>query len=237
VTPETTAGAPAPEGTTQTEQVQQTTEKQSLGWRAQFPTEAHEILKGFEKPGDFYKAASEWKGKAEGSITVPKADDKDGWTKVYNALGRPENPDAYQFTKDEKLKYDDAQEKEFRQWAHERGMTQAQADAAFQREVQAALKRQEARRAAEAKNLEELKSSWGTKFDENLEYAKRAAAKIGDDKLFNDLTAAGLATNPRVLNLLVAVHRLTSSSDTYVPGTAPAQAPVDDRYPNTKFRQ
>jgi hypothetical protein len=230
VTPETPASTPAQEGQPQQqEQVQQTPEKQSLGWRAQFPAEAHEILKSFEKPGDFYKAASEWKGKADGAFTIPKADDKDGWTKLFNTLGRPENPDAYQFTKDEKLRYDEAQEKEFRKWAYEQGMTQAQASALFQREVESALKSREAKRAADAKAMEEVKTSWGQKFEENMEKAKRAAVKIGDPQILEGAT-------PKILKLLAAVHDLTSATDNYIPGAPAPQKPVDDRYPNTKFK-
>lgn len=216
---------------------EQQTQNTGLGWRAQFPPEYHDLLKDFEKPGDFGKAFSEFKGKAGQALTVPAADDKEGWTKLYQQLGRPETPDAYQFTKDKALKYDEAQEKEFKTWAHDRGLTPKQADDLFQREVQSSLKRIEAKKALESKNMESLKATWGDKLPENLEKAKRAAEKIGDNQLFTELQAAGLSSSPRVLNLLVALHDLTSGKDDYVPGTTPASQssdPYADRYPNTR---
>jgi hypothetical protein len=64
-------------------------------------------------------------------------DQPEAWEPVYNRIGRPEKPDGYQLTDPKELPQgftiDPAQKAEFASWAHQQGMTQKQADAAYQR--------------------------------------------------------------------------------------------------------
>lgn len=118
-------------------------------------------------------------------IPMPKgAEDKDGWGRVYDALGRPKSADEY------KLQVPEGQSPEFAKAAagkfHELGLSSSQAEALVEwyngqgSTAQQAMQQQSAQKA-EA-DITALKSEWGQAWDENINLGSRAAKEFGLDQ-------------------------------------------------------
>ena len=117
-------------------------------------------------------------------VPLPKgAEDKDGWNRVYDALGRPKTADEY------KLPVPEGQPDTFAKAAsgkfHELGLSaqQAQGLAAWWNETsqgQMTQAQQQSAQKTEA-DLTAIKSEWGQAYTENLELGRRAAREFGLD--------------------------------------------------------
>ncbi len=115
-------------------------------------------------------------------LPLPKgADDKDGWARVYDALGRPKSAEEY------KLPVPDGDTGEFAKQAaskfHELGISQQQAQALAEwfNATQAGQLEQLGQQSAQAieKDMTALKSEWGQAWDENVNLGQRAAREFG----------------------------------------------------------
>ncbi len=136
--------------------------------------------------------------KAGRTILAPKSDDDaDGWSAVYNRLGRPESADKYE------LPVPDGDDGSFAQAAapvlHELGLTTKQAKGLAEWWNQASSSRIEAADEAFSKQSEAeyaaLKGEWGAAAAQNEELAKRAVLKFGkeaglDEASFDSLERA-----------------------------------------------
>ena len=136
--------------------------------------------------------------KAGRTILAPKSDDDaDGWSAVYNRLGRPESADKYE------LPVPDGDDGSFAQAAapvlHELGLTTKQAKGLAEWWNQASSTRIEAADEAFSKQSEAeyaaLKGEWGAAAAQNEELAKRAVLKFGkeaglDEASFDSLERA-----------------------------------------------
>jgi hypothetical protein len=145
---------------------------------------------------------------AEDLIRKPKPDDKEGWEKVYGALGRPEKPDAYELPAPPEGLTDlpaDIKNKAMAKF-HELGLNNQQASAlwALNQEVSAELtKGVEAASAAElAAGQIELKNHWGAQFDARVAAAQNYIAQTADPKLKDFLAGTGLAEHPAMFKLV-----------------------------------
>jgi hypothetical protein len=107
--------------------------------------------------------------------------DAEAMAPIYDRLGRPEKPEAYQFKTDalpEGVTRDEATEGWFRSTAHKLGLSQRQASALFEAwnahvgERIGAATRQSAQ--AHEAAIGALKTEWGDAFDEKLRVAKAA---------------------------------------------------------------
>lgn len=118
-------------------------------------------------------------------VPLPKgAEDKEGWDRVYDALGRPKTPDEY------KLAPDGQQPTEFTKAAaakfHELGINAQQAAqlAAWYNEMgstaQAQMTQQSSAKVEQ--DLTALKGEWGQAWDENVSLGQRAAREFGLDQ-------------------------------------------------------
>jgi len=125
-------------------------------------------------------------------IPVPNkyATDED-WQAVYNKLGRPESPDAYEFKFDDKSPIDENALKGFKEAAHKHGLLPKQAEGIMnfynemtQNYIQDINSKSEQGRM----NAEQsLKKEWGAAYDNKLQQAGTVANKYLD-KDFMDLT-------------------------------------------------
>lgn len=122
--------------------------------------------------------------KAGRTILAPKSDDDaEGWSAVYNRLGRPESADKYE------LPVPEGDDGSFAQAVapvlHELGLTNKQAKGLAEWWNETSGKRIEMERESFlAKSEEEftaLRREWGAAADQNIELAKRAVAKFGAD--------------------------------------------------------
>lgn len=118
-------------------------------------------------------------------LPMPKgAEDKEGWARVYDQLGRPKTADEY------KLPVPEGQAPtEFTKAAagkfHELGLSSQQAEglAAWWNQQQAGAQsqvQQVSAQKAEA-DMAALKSEWGGAYDENVNFGQRAAKEFGLD--------------------------------------------------------
>lgn len=119
---------------------------------------------------------------AEQLLKLPKDEnDKDGWGKIYERLGRPAKPEEYQLPVPEG---DDGEYAKFISTAmHELGITkkQAQALAAKQNEFVGELTRREAAAYQEAIKTQDvaLRAEWGPAYDKHIQIAKGAFGELG----------------------------------------------------------
>jgi hypothetical protein len=118
-------------------------------------------------------------------IPLPKGvDDKDGWARVYDALGRPKNADDY------KLALPEGADPTFAKAAagkfHELGLNPSQAAALTDWYNSQAQTMSQAQITQQTQAVEEqlgsLKSEWGGAWDENVNLGQRAAREFGLDQ-------------------------------------------------------
>jgi hypothetical protein len=145
---------------------------------------------------------------------IAKPNDKWGdkeWGDFYSQLGRPESPDKYSNPDlGEGVKLDENQLKGGKELFHKLGLSDNQAKELIKFDVERmtnASKTLEEQKVAAATQAEAaLKKEWGQKFDMNVELAKAAASKFGDESLQNFLKAnPQLDNNPDFMKFLAKV--------------------------------
>lgn len=118
-------------------------------------------------------------------VPLPKdANDKEGWNRVYDALGRPKTADEY------KIQVPEGGSPEFAKAAagkfHELGISAQQAQQLTewynaQAQAQMGQMQQGSAQKTEA-DLAAIKTEWGAAYNENLELGRRAAREFGLDQ-------------------------------------------------------
>ena len=117
-------------------------------------------------------------------VPLPKgADDKDGWARVYDALGRPKSAEEY------KLAVPEGADPSFAKGAaskfHELGLNAAQAGALTEWYNSQAQTMSQAQITQQTQAVEQqltaLKGEWGAAWDENVNLGQRAAREFGLD--------------------------------------------------------
>ena len=180
-------------------------------WMSQLPDDLknNEALTGFATIGDLGKSYLEIHGKSANSIQIPgdDADDKTRST-FFNRLGRPENPDGYEFTRPELpegANYDEGMENDFRIEAHKLGLTKTQAEGVYNHftgQILAANdKIQDQAEQARNKAIDDLKDAWGDNFSENCEIATRAFMEFADDDQKQFFVDSQFGDNPNIIKL------------------------------------
>lgn len=189
-------------------------------WMAQLSDDlkANEGLTSFATISDLGKSYLDLKGKSEGSISVPgeNATDEEK-SSFYNALGRPESPDAYTFDRPklpEGVTYDEEQEKSFRAYAHEQGLSQGQAKAMYDLYHQNVNKAYEEYASQVVKAKEEaetaLKKEWGVQFNGNVERARRTLQTFADEATIQFFEVSRLGDNPVIVKLFSKIGEALS---------------------------
>lgn len=141
--------------------------------------------KGWKDPADLavgYRNLEKLLGSEK--VPLPKgAEDKEGWSRVYDALGRPKAADDY------KLPVPEGGSPEFAKAAagkfHELGLSANQAQALTewynsQAAEQMGAQTQQSAQKVEA-DLQALKGEWGQAWSENVSLGQRAAKEFGLD--------------------------------------------------------
>lgn len=137
---------------------------------------------------------------ASKSLKVPGEDATDeDWNKFYSNLGRPEKPDGYEFQLNrealpEEFPYDEKSATEFRNWAHEAGLTPKQAQMLHDKFVgyQAGnfTAMTEHRQKAEGDAHRAIVDEWGGTESEgykrNVELASRSIHQLGLTDAFKE---------------------------------------------------
>jgi len=139
----------------------------------------------------------------EQMLRLPSGDE--GWDDVYNALGRPDNPQGYNFGD-----ADDSEDlSDFKGYAHELGLTQRQAEALLDKIAEgnqmAQQQGQENIEKAEADAQASLTREWGQQYNQNLDYARRAFGRFASPEALSVMEETGLGNHPEILKLFAKV--------------------------------
>ena len=216
------------------------------------------------KVGDDYRALVEAKGWSNGEevlksyrnlegmlgrsrVSVPEAGaGAEEWERFYDTLGRPETPEEYGFQPPEDFPaelYDTERAERFAALAHRLGLTDDQARALHDAEVEAALERHAvvegeiaARERAES---EALQREWGRDFEAKLEAAGRAARALATETEI-DALADAVGTGQLVklfarLGEALGEDRLAGTHGDGAVGALDAKAEIDRLSLDTDF--
>lgn len=159
-------------------------------WMSSLPDDlkSNEILSQFPSIGDAGKALVTLKGLEGKAVVIPEKDaDSASWAAFYDKIGRPAKMEDYNITKPKDLPDDIPYRPEiepvFKKFAHENGLTAAQAERAFNwyydLAKQGHVQEQQRQAQVQAESETALKTEWGAKYDENREIARRAFVHYG----------------------------------------------------------
>lgn len=205
-------------------------------WVAGLQVEDNRTLveaKQWKSADDAIRSYRELETDANNALKVPEADaPAEEWNAFYGKLGRPESADKYELklnteTVPEGFPYDEKSAIEFRTWAHEAGLTPAQAQTLHDKFVgyQAGsfTASREALAKAEGDTHREIVMQWGDPdtdgYKQNLEYTSRAIGQLGlKDELtrLGALSADGAVLSPKIAFALSKVGKEMYGEDTTV---------------------
>lgn len=136
----------------------------------------------------------------------PAADDKDGWSKLYNDLGRPDDPSKYELKLSDALaKPSDEVLNKVKSKFHELGLNSAQAAALWEFNNQISAEQlnsiNEGKQLQSETALIDLKNKWGGQYEERVSLAQEYI-KTQSPELHEFLNASGLDANPHLIGLL-----------------------------------
>lgn len=157
---------------------------------------------------------------------LPGADDKEGWSSLFNKLGRPESADGYE------LPLPEGDSGEFAKtsagWMHEAGLSkqQAQALAVKWNEHQAAhaTAAEDQRSKQIDADMTAVKQEWGDKFDANLAVVRKAVSQFAPPELIQMLDQSGLINSPIVTNMFLKIGSAISEDALVSSNKDPSQA-------------
>jgi hypothetical protein len=182
--------------------------------------------KGWKSVDDIAKGYTEIEKFAgvpkERQFTWPKDDkDEEGFNALYNKLGRPEKPDAYEFKNETGIEVDETSYNEFKKLAHAEGLTTKQFNKLMNAHLQTfgdLDKKYKENSAAEFERCDkELKDKWKEQHSANLE---KAIAMADNLKLKDLLVKKNLDNDPEVIEMLYNLS--TMSDESGLPQGAPA---------------
>ena len=153
-------------------------------------------------------------GNPDNMVAIP--DEGEKWDDFYNKIGRPEKANDYEFG-DENGELDG-----FREFAHDTGLTQDQANNILKLYGDI----QEEQEESQQNSLEELRTNttmelqkeWGKNFDGKMDYAKRAFAQFASPELSQLMDESGMGNHPEMLRVFAKVGELMGE-DSLVVGT------------------
>ena len=153
-------------------------------------------------------------GNPDQMVAIPQ--EGEDWNGFYNKMGRPEQAKDYQFN-DENGELDG-----FREFAHDTGLTQQQADNILNLYADN-QEQEEAESVQQHKDLEvnttmQLQKEWGKNYDGKLDYAKRAFAQFASPELSQLMDESGLGNHPEMLRAFSKVGEMMGE-DSLVVGT------------------
>ena len=150
---------------------------QSKGWDKEPNAPAAQVFRSYHNLQKVFGA-----DKAQNTVMLPGENaDEPTVNAFYNKLGRPETPDKYTAQKFDGM--DDAMSKGFVEQAHKLGITEKQLAGLHKWNEQAGAQISEKIKTdgqiEYAQQESKLKTEWGAAYDQNLQVAKEAAAKLG----------------------------------------------------------
>jgi hypothetical protein len=153
-------------------------------WYGNAELEGYIGNKGWENAGQVvegYQNLEKILGDKANALLVPKEGDEQAWNDFYTRLGRPANASEYKLAEAEGIEAEAAEW--FKDTVHKLGLSQEQAAQLFDSwntyAQSSVTEVQEKQDAQSAKDLTELKKSWGNEFEANVRAGQRAASRFG----------------------------------------------------------
>ena len=222
---EAPASAPAPTGETQASAAPATGSSWYDGLNIDADMRGYLENKGWKDPADLAHGYRNLEKLVGGDkVAVPKsAEDAEGWSRVYDALGRPKSAGDYKLPVPEGDPGDFAKaaSEEF----HKAGISQAQAEklASWWNQTQTSMIQQQQQAIAQKAeaDMTALRREWGAAWDENVEFGRRASREFGLDAKKMDAIESSLGTG-EMMKFLVRVGRALGE-DNFVSGQGKGQ--------------
>ena len=157
-------------------------------------------------------AASKLGEKTEGLRRPADDADPSEWASFYNAIGRPEDPNAYSWEPPEGMEVDESKIGDTKNALHGLGLTESQFRgvmdmyAAELRGMNEGMSEQmeAAKKEAIQQTRDSLAEEWGNKTNERIEDAKRAAERFG---IAEWLDQSGALAEPNLIRMLSTVEQ------------------------------
>ena len=145
---------------------------------------------------------------ADQLMRVPQNADDPAWNDVYNSMGRPETPDQYYFDE----RFADANLDDFRNIAHNLGLSQNQAEKILDMYSQAnydQMQEAETRHGEmQAQGINALQKEWGKSYNENVELARRAFTNFASKEALDIMEDSGLGNHPEIVKMFSKIGNL-----------------------------
>jgi len=211
----------------------QTVTLDDSNWRQFVPPELanDQTFQGYKTIGDVFKGhinATRLTGGEKVVIPAGKLDTPENWAHLFDRLGRPKDPDGYQFerpTLPEGMKYDENLEKAFKKFAHEVGLLPKQAAAGYKfwndimtRAHQAIAKGKD---DMYAQTEEALRSELGGKYDDFVKGANGVLKMSGASPQEIAAFADEFGNNPLVIKVMGNIAKMISE-DLLIRGGKPS---------------
>lgn len=168
-------------------------------------------------------------------IPVPvDENDEEGWQRWYNAAGRPEAPDKYEFQRPElppDLPYDEDIEKAFRAWSHSNGLSKKQAKNLYEGFVKTQIERHAGWAKEQQQRKAELEAGLQREYGGKLEAVKAQAGSVvrefADPEFREFLDQSQLGNDPRMIRFMAKVGA-KMQGETRLKGAPPAAPDIKD---------
>lgn len=216
----------APEQTT--EQTTQEAPSPKESFREHLSDEYKNLYPEFKSMDDFVKGYDNLYRKLGSTIPIPKDGDPESWEKIYNRLGRPEDPQKYEVKPPEDLQFDNEFVDKFKQKAWESGLSDNQAKNLFkwyENEVRGYDKKGE-EQVQHA--IAELKNKWGASYEDRLEKAQKFANSLintSDEKTTEKIQKFG--NDPDFIDLMYNLNAKYNNEHKLVRSDSHVEGPSD----------
>lgn len=169
-----------------------------------------------------------------GALKLPAEDaPAEEWNKVWDKLGRPQNPDDYQNTHEEP-DHDPEFASKLKRVCHEAGLAKMQWQklATGYNQVLAEQAQQEEQKVQEA--IRVLRDEYGSAFEKNVSLLERYVRKLGGEDAWNEIKNDGLGRRPHFVRLMIEAAKAGVEQKLISPvvegyaSTSDAKAKVDE---------
>ncbi len=180
---------------------------------------------------DGYTELEKFKGVGDHLFVPESVDDVDGWDKVFNAIGRPENVDGYAFDNQTGIELSDDLMAGFKAFAHKAGYSQKQLEGAIQFQLEAIKAGDEIYTAKQTErkteNIESMKQKWQADYEPTVTKIDATAEKLGVKAYFENM---GIDKEPEIVNMLLTIAN-SDSEDLLEPSgdSPPAPTTLQDK--------
>ena len=180
-------------------------------------------------------------GNPDNLISLPQ--EGESWDNLFNQIGRPEKPDGYDFGDDDGVLDD------YREFAHQTGLTQDQAENILNLygDIQEEEQNQRVKEIEDLKLDTEinLQREWGRNYEGKIDMATRAFAQFSSPELRSVINESGLGNHPEMIRAFSKIGELLGE-DSLVVGTglgssqySPQQArdEIQNHYSDKEFSE